>query len=148
MAIIVVRVELDDPDGWYADHMAALGDLRHAGVVSGVMYRDRNQPNARVGILEVEDVDRFFSFHRDYVGSAERPDDLGSHRSDGRAAGRVRRNRFSGVPRHPDLSEHSADPTEHRNVQLRTVSCLDRCSMDSELTPQCSTANRTFNHLY
>jgi hypothetical protein len=26
------------------------------------MYRDRNQPNARIGILEVEDVDRFFAF--------------------------------------------------------------------------------------
>lgn len=62
MAIIVARVEPEDLDAWYTDHMKAIPVFREAGVVSEVMYRDRNQSNARVGILEVEDVDRFFSF--------------------------------------------------------------------------------------
>lgn len=62
MAIIVVRVEPDDPDTWYVEHMNAIPAFKDAGVVSEVMYRDRNQPNARIGILEVEDVDRFFAF--------------------------------------------------------------------------------------
>ncbi len=42
--------------------MKAIPAFKEAGVISEVMYRDRNQPNARVGILEVEDVDRFFAF--------------------------------------------------------------------------------------
>jgi hypothetical protein len=62
MVIIVARVEPEDLDAWYNDHMNAIPAFREAGVVSEVMYRDRNQPNARVGILEVENVDRFFSF--------------------------------------------------------------------------------------
>lgn len=46
MAIIIARVESDDPDAWYADHMK----------------RDVAHPNARVWILEVEDPDAFFQF--------------------------------------------------------------------------------------
>jgi hypothetical protein len=42
--------------------MKALPAFKEAGVMSEVMYRDRSQPNARIGILEVEDVSRFFSF--------------------------------------------------------------------------------------
>ena len=62
MAIIVVRVETDDPETWYADHMNAIPAFKEAGVVSEVMYGDRNDANARVGILKVDDVDRFFAF--------------------------------------------------------------------------------------
>jgi sugar/nucleoside kinase (ribokinase family) len=62
MATIIVRVETDDVDRWYAEHMTALPAFRAAGVVSEVMYSDRDQPNARVGVLEVEDVERFFGF--------------------------------------------------------------------------------------
>jgi len=64
MTTIVVRVEPDDPDAWYADHMAQVENFRAAGVTSEVMLRDVNQPNARVGILEVEDAERFFAFLR------------------------------------------------------------------------------------
>ena len=62
MAIIIARVEPDDPDSWYDEHRKALPALKEAGVISEVMYRDRSQPNARIGILEVEDTGRFFSF--------------------------------------------------------------------------------------
>jgi hypothetical protein len=62
MAIIVARVQTDDPEAWYAEHMEAIPALKEAGVLSEVMYRDRNQANARVGILEVEDVERFLAF--------------------------------------------------------------------------------------
>lgn len=62
MAIIIARVESDDLDTWYAEHMKAIPTLKEAGVISEVMYRDRNQPNARIGILEVNEVDRFFAF--------------------------------------------------------------------------------------
>jgi hypothetical protein len=62
MAIIIARVESDDLDAWYDEHMKALPAFKEAGVMSEVMYRDRSQPNARIGILEVEDVSRFFSF--------------------------------------------------------------------------------------
>lgn len=62
MATILVRVEPEDPDAWYADHMKVIPAFKEAGVASEVMYRDRNEPNARVGILEVDDVDRFFAF--------------------------------------------------------------------------------------
>lgn len=62
MAIIIVRVEPDDPDAWYDEHLKAIPAFKEAGVTSEVMYRDRSQPDARIGILEVEDLDRFFSF--------------------------------------------------------------------------------------
>ena len=62
MAIIIVRIEPDDPDAWYDEHVNAIPAFKEAGVVSEIMYRDRSQPNARIGILEVEDLDRFFSF--------------------------------------------------------------------------------------
>ena len=51
--------------------MGAITAFREAGVVSEVMYRDRNQPDARVGILEVDDVDRFFSFLARSAGPAK-----------------------------------------------------------------------------
>jgi hypothetical protein len=62
MPIIVARVEPDDVETWYAEHMAAVAAFKEAGVLSEVMYRDRHRPNARIGILEVEDADRFFAF--------------------------------------------------------------------------------------
>lgn len=68
MAIIVARVEANDIDDWYIEHMEAIAGFKEAGVVSEVMYRDRNQPNARIGILEVEDVDRFLAFLSQAVG--------------------------------------------------------------------------------
>jgi hypothetical protein len=62
MAVIIVRVEPDDPDDWYDEHVNAIPAFKEAGVISEVMYRDRSQPNARIGILEVEDLDRFIAF--------------------------------------------------------------------------------------
>lgn len=71
MAIIIARVETDDLDTWYAEHMKAIPAFREAGVLSETMYRDRNQDNARIGILEVEDVDRFFAFLAKHAGPAK-----------------------------------------------------------------------------
>jgi hypothetical protein len=70
MATLVVRVTPPDLDEWYALHIAQVENFKKAGVTSEVMYRDRNEPGTVVGILDVEDPDRFFAWLATAAGPA------------------------------------------------------------------------------
>jgi hypothetical protein len=70
MATVIVRVTPPDFEGWYEAHMRQIENFKEAGVTSEVMYRDRNDEGAVMGILEVEDADRFFEWLSKQEGPA------------------------------------------------------------------------------
>ncbi len=55
---IVIRVTPEDYDRWFAAHSSQEDARRPYGMTDGPFYRDANDPNAALVVLDDEDVDR------------------------------------------------------------------------------------------